>query len=126
MAGKRPRPVRVAGRQNFPPASAEPMRPLMALLLPILCELPPEGLGVLARDVAIEDVLEMGAAASDAALHGADGAAGDLGGGLIGEAARAHQQERLALRRGQAFEGALEVLEVEMLLLAAARGRLVL
>src|SRR5207248_6430312 len=65
-------------------------------------------------------------ASRDAALHGADGAVGDLGGCLVREAAGAHQKQGLSLPRGQASEYALEVLEVEMLLLAAARGRLVL
>src|SRR5579859_4277364 len=76
-----------------------------------------------ATRVPIEDPLELTATAGDAALHGADGAARDLGSGLVREPARADQQQRLALGGGETFEGALEVAKRQVLFLAAARGR---
>ena len=67
-------------------------------------------------------LLERDAAARDAALDRADRAAADLGRFLIGEAARADEDQRLALRLRQMHQRALHVAKLDMPVLARRRG----
>ena len=66
--------------------------------------------------------LERDPAARDAALDRADRAAADLGRFLIGEAARADEDQRLALRLRQVHQRALHVAKLDMAVLAGRRG----
>src|SRR4051794_2566145 len=69
-----------------------------------------------------EQGLERDAAAGDAALDRADRAAANLGRLLIGEAAGADEDQRLALRLRQMEEGALHVGQLDVPVLARRRG----
>ena len=61
--------------------------------------------------------VEARAGAVDAAFHGADGTAGDVGGILVGEAFGADQDERLALIRRQLRQRLAEIDKIEVTLL---------
>src|SRR5690606_34419082 len=63
-----------------------------------------------------------GAGPADPALDGAYGAIADLGGLLVGEPRRADQDYRLALVFGKLLQRRLEVLEVELSVLARVNG----
>ena len=69
-----------------------------------------------------EQRLERDPAAGDAALDRADRAAANLGRLLIGEAAGADEDQRLALRLRQMEQGALHVAKLDMPVLAGRRG----
>src|SRR5258706_11691879 len=62
----------------------------------------------------IEQGAEFRSRAVDAALDGADRAAADCRGALVGEAGGAHQDQRFALVLGKLVEGRPEFLEFQM------------
>ena len=69
-----------------------------------------------------QQLLERDPAARDAALDRADRAAADLGRFLIGEAAGADEDQRLALRLRQMHQRALHVAKLDVAVLAGRRG----
>src|SRR5262249_17429083 len=100
--------------------------PFIASFVAIFRGPPLAGTGVLGAVLAPENTRKLNPAACDPPLHSTNRAARDLCGGLVGEPTRAYEQKRLTLSRRQAFEGALEIAEVEVLFLATAGSGLIL